>query len=379
MEHVDDLLSVAQSETGLDDFGDGSFREGLERLLSAIQHEARLSGKGDSAMRRLILRLLSQRLQIEHWYQLHPEIDDETISDPLVGVALPRTGSTVLSSLLAEDPCARSLRRWEAAEPCPPPSTVKGPDARIERARLEVAELSARRKALVPAAGTGPQECQLLTAFDFKSHTLAGFAGHVPSYLSWLNYKANLTSAYTYEKRVLKLLQWGSPARPWRLKAPTHLLYLDHLTRVFPDARFVMIHRDPCEVMVSVSELFTEVARPFSDDIDLHYMGSFNVELWSLGMQRALAFREEADERFYDINFLALQEDPIREVRRLYEWLGQSVTEEFEAGMKRWWRDNGERRQPNVYPEPATFGIDLGAIRALFANYQTRMAEWMAR
>ena len=45
-----------------------------------------------------------QRLQIEDWYRRHPEIDDEPIDAPLIGLGLPRTGSTALSCLLGEDP-----------------------------------------------------------------------------------------------------------------------------------------------------------------------------------------------------------------------------------------------------------------------------------
>jgi hypothetical protein len=375
-----DLLLTARSETGLDDFGDDSFREGFERLVRALQVEARLSPAGREKMSKMIVRLLSQRLQIEDWYLRHPEIDDEMIEAPLVGIGLPRTGSTALSFLLAQDPGARSLRRWEAGEPCPPPSTVSGPDPRIDHARAETANLSVHRKALVPVDAEGPQECQALTAFDFKAHSLATFAGHVPSYSRWLHYEADMTGAYKYEQRVLKLLQWGTPARPWRLKAPTHLLYLDQFSRVFPDARFVMTHRDPTEVIVSVSDLRVEVGRPFSDHIDPHFVGALNLEQWSLGMKRAIAFRDrDADGRFYDIDFRSMQRDPLAEVRGLYAWMANPISPDFESGMKRWWQDNAERRAPNVYPDPVTFGIDLERVREEFSDYVKRMAAWTAR
>ena len=97
-------------------------------------------------------------------------------------------------------------------------------------------------------------------ALDFKAHYFQAFA-YVPSYSDWL-LDADLTSTYRYERRALKLLQWGSPTRPWRLKCPSHLLWLDHLDEVFPDARFVMTHRDPTEVMVSVADLGELVGEP---------------------------------------------------------------------------------------------------------------------
>src|SRR4051794_32550000 len=121
-----DLMDVARVETGLEDFGEDSFREGLERLMRAVEDEARLNEVGEMAVRAIVAKLLMQRLQIEDWYRRHPEIDDEPIEQPLFVLGLPRTGSTALSNLLAEDPGTRYLSGWESNEPTPPPSTVEG-------------------------------------------------------------------------------------------------------------------------------------------------------------------------------------------------------------------------------------------------------------
>ena len=330
----------------------------------------------------LLTRLLTTRLQVEDWYRRHPEIDDEPIDAPLIGLGLPRTGSTALSFLLAEDPAARSLRLWESNQPCPPPSTVEPPDPRIAEAEAGLAvqeEMNPRLAALVPAEATGPMECQELMALDFRAHYFPAFA-HMPSYTEWL-LDADLTSTYRYERRVLKLLQWGEPTRrPWRLKCPSHLLWLDDLAEVFPDARFVMTHRDPTDVMVSVADLYCEVGRQFSDDVDPHYLGRLNVEQWTTGMDRVLAFRDaHGDDRFYDIDFRAMQRDPVGEVRALYAWLGEPVSDEFADGMERWWHANNDERDENVHPDAAEFGLDLDEVRARFADYTTRAEQWTER
>ena len=378
MEPHDELMDVARAETGLDDFGDDSFREGLEILVQSLRDEAKLNEIGELALRQRVILHLSQRLQIEDWYRRHPEIDDEPLDAPLIGLGLPRTGSTALSFLLGEDPNARSLRRWESAQPCPPPSTVEGPDPRIAQAELEMEmqrQTTPRVLTLVPSTPTGPFECQDMMALDFKSQLFQAFA-YVPSYSKFL-LDADLTSTYLYERRALKLLQWGEPARPWRLKCPTHLLYLEYLDKAFPDARFVMTHRDPTDVILSVADVYFEVSKMFTDGIDPVYLGELNVEHWSVGMQRALAFRDAGnDERFYDIDFRAMQQDPIGEVRGLYEWLGEPVTTEFEEGMRSWWKQNAENRQEHERPDPATYGLDLDEVRPLFKEYVARMSEW---
>jgi hypothetical protein len=239
-------------------------------------------------------------------------------------------------------------------------------------------QMSPRMALLLPSSATGPEECQDLMALDFRAHYFQAFA-YVPSYADWL-VDADLDSTYAYERRVLKLLQWGEPTRrPWRLKCPSHLLWLDHLDTAFPDARFVMTHRDPTEVMVSVADVYREVMLPLNDDIDSHYLGRMNVEQWSIAMDRVMQFRQEhGDDRFYDMDFRAVQSDPIGEVRGLYEWLGEPVTDEFEAGMSAWWKTNAETREANIHPEPEEFGLDLDEVRGRFRTYTAAAKGWTA-
>jgi len=363
-------MAAAVSQTGLDRFGDDSFREGLEILVRSLREEARLNARGEAFLVPRIVGHLVQRLQVEDWYRRHPEIDEVPIEAPVFGLGLPRTGSTALSFLLAKDPNVRYLRTWESSQPCPPPSTVRGQDPRITQA-LE----KAGTRAHVPVDIHGPMECLDLLALDFKTHIFLAFA-KVPSYAEWL-LDVDATSAYRYERRVLKLLQWGEPKRPWRLKTPAHVLFLPHLDHAFPDARFVMTHRDPTDVMLSVADVYADIAGVLTDHLDRLYLGRLNVEHWSVGMERVMKFRDAgAGARFYDIDFRVMQADPIGEVRRLYDWLGEPVTAEFESGMRRWWAENAENREPAPRKDPAEFGLDLDRIRPLFAEYVARSQRW---
>ena len=365
MAEFDDVVGRAVAQTGLDDFGDDSFREGLEVLLASLRDEARLNARGEGYLYPRIVTALSQRLQVEDWYRRHPEIDDVDILPPLIGLGLPRTGSTALSLLLSRDPGIRYLRRWESSQPCPPPSTVQGPDPRIP----EDEGNKVGSRAHVPTGTHAPMECLELMALDFKSHIFQAFA-QIPSYSTWLVEKADLTSTYAYQRRVMKLLGWGQPTRPWRLKSPSHVLWLDDLNGVFPDARFVMTHRDPTDVILSVADLYADIIGGFTDHIDREYIGQLNVEHWSLGMQRAIRFRDGgADHRFYDIDFRAMQADPINEVRGLYGWLGEPVSDEFESRMRAWWAQAAAEREPSTHADPVAFGIDLDKVRPLFADY----------
>ena len=370
-----EVMDEARTQTGLADFGEGSFREGLEILFSSLRNEARLHDRGRAFLRQRIVGYLSQRLQVEDWYRRHPEIDEVPITAPLIGLGLPRTGSTALSMLLAQDPGVRYLRRWESSQPCPPPSTVQGVDPRIPTGKGEMVGTRYH----VPADTHGPMECHELMALDFKSHLFQSFA-EIPSYSAWLVDGADLTSTYRYQRRVMKLLQWGEPQRPWRLKCPSHVLWLDALDTVFPDARFVMTHRDPTDVILSVADLYADIIGSFSSAIDRPYIGRLNVEHWSLGMERALRFRADgAEDRFYDIDFRAMQADPIGEVTGLYAWLGASVGQEFQGRMQSWWTQAAAEREASSHADPVEFGIDFNEVRPRFARYVNSASRWTAR
>jgi len=322
-----------------------------------------------------IVDLLSQRLQVEDWYQRHPEIDDQEILAPLIGVGLPRTGSTALACLMGEDPAVRSLRNWESMSPCPPPdiSTLES-DPRIaaaEQSMLRRANMFPRMTSMLPSTATSPTECQLFMGHDFKSQIFQAFV-EIPSYVEWLNHTADLQPTYRYVRRVLKLLQWRCPPNRWRLKNPSHTLFIDALDAVFPDARFVMTHRDVAKVIPSVADLYYELRRVYSDEVDLPAIGRETADFCELGMQRMIAFREAGNEgRFFDIQFAPFQQDPIAVLKDLYDFLGEELTAETRERMLLW-RKNTPRDAGYERTDMALFGFDADSLRQRFGFYSSR-------
>ena len=382
MSRVAELLARACAATSLQDFGEDSFREGLERLVASADSEARLSERGRAAFDMQIVDLLSWRLQIEHWYRVHPEIDSQEIVAPLFGLGLPRTGSTALSCLLAEDPAARSIRSWEARFPCPPPETATElSDARIEQAQRAMQQrdqVFPRMRIMVPSSARSPTECLTFMAYDFKSQLFLAFA-QLPSYVEWLIHEADLVPTYRYVKRVLKLLQWRCPPTRWRLKSPAHTLFIDALLQVFPDARFWITHRDIAAVIPSVADLYFEMAKAFSDHVDKSYLGRLNTDMWALGLRRLIDYRDgrgdredRENRRFFDIQFATFQRDPFPILAQLYQFLGEELTDEAKRRMQTW-RRNTPRDKHGVHSYDASdFGIDPTQLRQQFRFYTER-------
>jgi len=377
---IDDLVTRARAETGLHDFGGDSWREGLEVIVRSAESEARLTPAGRDGFYASLVRPLVNRLQIEDWYARHPEIDEQEVEIELLGVGFPRTGSTALSHLLAEDPALRSLRVWEETAPCPPPGVSEEADrARLEGTRAGLAltdQVAARLRSMLPQSANGPMEDHDLMALEFKAQFYLTSA-RLPSYADWF-VDCDQEPTYRYEKRVFKLLQWRCPPTRWRLKSPTHTLFLDAYNKVFPEARFVMTHRDVSKVLPSVADLYYTMLQGGNVDVDPHEIGQLNIDQWGTALDRVLAFRAAGhDDRFYDIGFSAFQADPIAQIRGLYAWLGEELTTETEAAMRAWRDDNPRDKYGTHEYDASDFGITEDKLAARFGAYRERFAPYL--
>ena len=376
MGRISDLLDKAKAATGLENFGDDGFREGLEILVDSADREARLKDAGRAAFDGQTIMLLSRRLEIEDWYSRHPEIDEQEITAPLMVLGMPRTGSTALHCLLGEDPAVRVMRNWECLTPCPPPEAATyETDPRIavmEGFMKQRDELTPRMKQMLPSTAISPTEDQITMGFNFVSQLFqASF--RIPTYADWLHHRADLEPTFRYVKRVLKLLQWRCPPTRWRLKNPTYSMFIDALDKVFPDARYCMTHRDVANVLPSVADLYFEMHKPNTDTPDKEWMGEINLDFCMLGMTRMIEFRDKGNEdRFFDIHFAPFQKDPFPTLEKLYDFLGEEFTPEARARMKAWRESTPRDKHGRHEYNPADYGLDTAKLRERFRFYTER-------
>jgi Sulfotransferase family len=372
---VEQLVETAVVRACSDDFGEGTWREGLEVLVGSLTAESALNELGESVMIDQIVGLLVNRLEVEQWHARHPEIAEQEIVAPLFGLGLPRTGSTALSFLLASDTARRSLRTWEAGAPCPPPETAtEYTDPRIAQTQAGIDmtnDMFPGFFGMLPTSATGPQECILLMALDFRSQLFEGMA-RIPTYSSWL-LACDMEPAYRYHRRVLQLLQWRCPPERWWLKTPAHMHSIAALDRIYPDARFVMTHRDVGKVLPSVCALFEALSNVLTDHPDPVAIGTHNAALWCYSLQRLMEFRDNGNEdRFFDVSFQAVQKDPLAAVEQLYAELGDELSPDARRRMQDFWSESSKDRSgPHAY-RGERFGLDPAAIREQFAFYYDR-------
>ena len=374
---VDRALRAAAESTGLDDFGDGGFREGLRILLRALEEEAQLTLLGRLMARAEVARILESRLRIEKIFRDHPEIEDEEIVAPIFVTGLARTGTSLLHELLWRDPGNRAPITWEMMYPAAAVAgsgeDIAGTIARAEREVRIQDHIVPAMRTMHELGAELPNECIYIFAHEFASDMFTGFF-RIPSYTLWKG-TADPAPWYAYHRRFLKLLQWKRPRRRWVLKAPSHMSHLETLFQTYPDAHVILTHRDPLQVLGSLADLMASLQWMRSDDP--HYdevvqaMAFGYAYLPGKVMEQRDSGALPAD-RILDVRYPDLVADPIGTVRRIYEHCGDPLTHEAAERLEAWMRQRPKDRHGTHRYAFADTGLDLAAERPRHAAYQAR-------
>jgi hypothetical protein len=363
-----DATARAMQAAGADDFGPPGFEEGLERTLAALA-ALPLTETAQAAAEQKVVTDLATRLRIEQWRKDHPAVAEQKIEGPVLVCGLPRTGTTATVGLMALDERFRFLRAWEAAQPIPPPKL--GAEAKDPR---RLAALDATKAGVMHISDAdGPQEDLVMLA-GLNMHAYHGVYPMPDDFLSWWA-GADFASTYAYHRRVLQHLQSERPPHLWLLKSPPHLFKLEAFAAEYPDARFVMTHRDPAKVIPSVSSvhyaLNAERCRPGA--LDKTTYGPRWTAFWSDGVERALeARRRIGEDRFIDVWNDDVVRDPVGTFRDLYARLGIAFSEPLQAAVADYNRRNAPGARGEHRYTPEEYGVTRDEIRAAFAHYIDR-------
>jgi hypothetical protein len=371
----DELLAEAEATADLDDFGDDRFREGLAVYCAAATNEARLNEIGEVAVRGNIVASLVNRLRVVNYASRNPEVAAERVDAPLVVIGMFRAGTTSLSNLLERDAGNRALLRWEAGDSVPPPTPDthrRGP--RVDAARAAGAmleQLNPRMRAIHHEEADGPTECIAVMSQDFKSLSWEAIS-NVPSYSEWL-LGVDQRSAYEYHSLVLRVLQHGGVRGRWTLKSPHHALALDALTAAYPDARLVLLHRDPAQLCASVCSLITELSGCFTDADQSAYIAQHWVGMLEESIRRIDAFRDRHPApAIVDVQYDAFVREPVETVESIYAAFGDRLGEGPRDEMKAYVAANPKGSMGAHRYDLGDYGLDAGRISERFRGYVER-------
>jgi hypothetical protein len=370
------IIAQAEDSVGIAD-SDGSVRANLERLVDSLSRSADLSANGTTLTLRHLGNDTVNRLEGLKWLRNYPEIAQEPILAPVFLMGLPRSGTTYFQYLFDRDPRFRLIRTWESLTPSPPPgfdheSALKRRAEWAERRRREHPTFEGFDALHLIDEG-GSDECH---AFLEQSFGAAGLQNlfRVPDYFDYIMDELDLVETYRIHKRQLQLLQWQSPRRPWALKYPNHVIAMNEILEVYPDARFVMTHRDPIQTLASISKMtFNLRGIRTRNAVDPAKVGSEMVLFVQRHIDRILEFdRSEQGGQVVHVDYYALVDDPVTALQKIFAGLGIDSPSEVVEAVRQWRRANPKNARGRNDYTLEEWGLEADAIAERFGDYIRR-------
>jgi hypothetical protein len=370
---VEDALADARADAGLDDFGDEGFVEALGAFIDCVQSDVTFTEMGHINFRGSIRRMLVNRLRLQRDVKAHPEILDEDVSDPIMILGMPRTGTTKLQRLMSADPNMQKLALWKLLNPAPFDEELGGnpPSGRIAFAKV-VEEATRANPAFTTSHETAAEEADedsfiLLMTFQYP---LLFALYPSPSYLAWVRAQPRL-KPHEFERQMLQYLQWqdgGRRGRRWILKNPGAVGCLEEIHAVFPKATFVHLHRDMNQVMPSFCRLMEAGKEPLVANLDPLVHGRESLEYWSYEMARYREARAKLGGAIdvMDVPYLDVVQNPMPVIEEAYRRAGLSLTDEGRTAIQAWSDANQQHKHGKAVYTLERYGLTEELIAAAF-------------
>lgn len=368
---LEELHAEATRATGLDDFGDPGYREGLQILLDSYQHDAGLTAAGVERIHAMLVTVLETRLRLAQARRDWPMATNVAIRRPIFVTGLPRTGTTALHRLLCLDPRSQGLEHWltEAPQPRPPQETWAA-NAEHRRTAEEIGARNAEDPAMKGIhfmSADLVEECWRAERLSLRSIAFQNTA-HLSTYAAWLA-QQDMGPAYTVHRQMLQVIGLNDPDRHWVLKSPSHLFGLDALMATYPDALVIQTHRDPRTVIASVCSLNHHASVGTSTAFTPPVIGRDLLDLWARGAATFAEARRRYDPaQFVDVAYEDFVADAPAVVAGIHDQFGLPFADEVSAAVAASHEasKSSERRPVHSYAL-ADFGLTDADVDEAFA------------
>ncbi len=375
---VEGVLTQASEVTRLDDFGPDDFRERLALWLSEPDRDPDRTNLGRLMLFNDCVRYAATRLRIRQLLKEHPEIHDVEIRAPIIVVGLPRSGTTHLVNLIAADRRLRSMPLWEGQAPVAEENATRDRNdprwIRCQQAWEQMQAASPLVSAMHPMNPDHVHEELELMLPDFSSYNQE-WVGRVPRWVEYYH-AHDQRPHYAYLKTGLQILQWYLPRERWVLKCPQHLEQLGPLVETFPDATFVVTHRDPVAVIQSAATITCYGARMSYKTTDPEwYLDYWSRRTWQLLSASVRDRHRLPEDRTIDVLFHEFMADDFAMMERIYDVAGLPMTEGARREIRSHLEDHARGKHGRVvYDLREDFGAEPARVREPFGFYLERFA-----
>ena len=377
---ADTVVQRAQTLTDVEDPDPTHFAENLAAVVECMSGEEELTLAGVEMAVGMLALALRNRMEVDRYVADQPAVENASVDRPIFLTGLPRSGTTYFQYLFDLDPDLRMMRTWEGERPVPPPavdadSARRRREASIENARLTRELTGGRIDAFHLTDVDGPQECLAILDQTFVNPGLLWpMSGE--RYLEYLLHGADLRAAYEYHARVLKLLQSGAPPKRWTLKWPCHLLALEAIAEVYPDATFVVTHRDPVQALASNCSLAHMLRTGTDPNYDPAIIGRDMLNLVRAHVDRLVAFdvaqSQSEGSSLVHVDYYRLVDSPETVMPGVFESVGLEWTPVVEDRIRAWRAENPKGKRGTHEYTLDDYGLDLAMVSEALAAYVER-------
>lgn len=283
------LIAEVEAEAGGADWDGEAFRDNLAFLADCIARSDPIPEVWPR-LRREWKAMLCLRLHLADFARHNPAARILP-ARPLLVTGFPRTGTTFLHGLLAQDPAYR---------------VIEGDDVKLVPNALETLETDSaefKKRHITD----GPLADYWFMAHEFLDMTPSNFFD-IPGFVDRI-LAADQIDSLKWHRRSLQYLHTSKPLPRTLLDDPPFMLNPREVFATYPDSMVICTHRDPLKVLGSLSSLFAHFReRNYRRPTDRRALGAENLRLWGEALRRMLDWRDNhaAPGTIYDVEFDAL-------------------------------------------------------------------------
>ncbi|CAD5112483.1 unnamed protein product [Dimorphilus gyrociliatus] len=340
---------------------------GLKILLEDVNKFKEFSATGKYLLLRFIGENLNQRQRSIHLMEYLPEVQETNFKRPVFILSLPRTGSTFFHCSLLKDKRWNSPTSWEFHQPLPhvyplPSEYVKKVRSFNKSLRSMEIRLGESFTRSHHVEATSPEDIgEILIGEGIWCYMAEAF--NLPNYMDYIKNlpKKDFAQSYNIIKKRIRLMCRYQNMENRRFLLMLHLglnTNIEALLETFPDAQFIMLHRNLTEIIPSATSLYSYLQLDYKkqnldnkqficDGITERYVEELEkMKSW----RNSEKFQDCNFKRIIDIKFTDLIKDPIQVFKSLYKDLEMEYTPECnESFLKHFEEQNKIKRVKHVY------------------------------
>ena len=173
---------------------------------------------------------------------------------------------------------------------------------------------------------------------------------------------------------MLQALTWLRGPNRWVMKSPPHMENLIPLHTTYPDATYVITHRDPLAVLQSAMTMIAYGDRMRRTRVDLKELSNYWIERIERLLQACVRDRDSLpNAQTIDVLFHEYMAEQKTTIQKIYAMAGLELDARAERSIDHYLQTNPRGKHGKVIYDLANdFGINVPALRERFGFYYSR-------